>query len=323
MNDARDPGDDMIPDAYDSQGRPLFYRPPTLDEVENSRQNSLADQASSAENPRARGVKNPADNGEDFSDQVQTAAPILPGLESDQNLTAQNLQPATPSPKPDDPHLNAESNQVLSAGAAEELAMLHSVEQPGGDIPPEVAAKHNESKQKYPQLNLADDEYVILQLKRHPIGWLRIWLGAIGAGLVLMAAALFMAFTTVGAGRFGIFLAGLAMLVLAILFGGILAWTYRQNAFYITNQRVINFVRSSAFATRKQSISLERVEEASYSQSGPLQMALGYGTIRLATVGDETTYPFTYVANPADQLSAINQIIQEYDQAHGIEKTKG
>jgi hypothetical protein len=191
-------------------------------------------------------------------------------------------------------------------------------------IPPEVEHQHQMSRQKYPQLNLSRSEYVLSAVKRHPIGIVKIW----GIGLALIAAFMVM--------YFGIFmspngsanvegLASIAAAVLAIMLllivGGVFVATYVYNAnrFYLTNESVIQEIQASLFTKNEQTVSLSNIEDASYKQGGIWSTILNYGTIRLSTEGDETTYRFSYVANPKKEIAILNNAVESFKNGRPID----
>ena len=59
-------------------------------------------------------------------------------------------------------------------------------------------------------------------------------------------------------------------------------------------------------------MSLLNIEDTSFSQAGPIQYLFGYGSIRLSTEGDETTYRFDYVVNPKEQVAKINNAVEAF-----------
>jgi hypothetical protein len=188
-------------------------------------------------------------------------------------------------------------------------------------LTPEKRRLHDESAIKFPELNLSPTEYVLIKLHRHPIGWIRIWVGTLVTFVVILICTVWVTLASddrsirVPFGLIGMVTAGLTLAA-----GAIATWVYRQNRFYVTNERVIDHVQQTLFSMRKQSVGLDRIEEVSYRKEGVLQSLLNYGTIRLATVGDETTYPFTFVADPINQLGVINNTVLEYDRLHGIRR---
>ena len=54
------------------------------------------------------------------------------------------------------------------------------------------------------------------------------------------------------------------------------------------------------------------IENSSFTQRGPLQSFFNYGSIRLSTEGDETTYRFEYVANPRREVAILNNAVEAF-----------
>lgn len=193
---------------------------------------------------------------------------------------------------------------------------LEPIEQP---IPPEIEARHQEAIKKYRHLNLSRGEYIILAIKRHPIGLVQIW--AVVMMLIIAMGTVFV-YLSNGSESSTIFsseqaqLAGMGImagLFALILIGGIAAsWIYESNRFYLTNESVIQEIQFSLFSKHEQTVNLSNIEDASFKQTGILQHLLNYGTIRLSTEGDETTYRFTYVGQPKRQIAILNNAVEEF-----------
>lgn len=186
--------------------------------------------------------------------------------------------------------------------------------------------KHAESLKKYPSLHLSDGEFVISQVKRHPIGILSIWfVDLLGVALIIILSA-FLASHANDVASAGVTvnpdaLLGIMALVtiLVLLLGWVGSTIYSDNRFYVTNESVIQHIRTGLFTSKEQIIALSGVEDASFHQNGILQYLLGYGSIRLSTVGDESTYRFTIVENPKDQLQALNDAVEDFKRRHVYE----
>ena len=184
-------------------------------------------------------------------------------------------------------------------------------------ISEETRRKHQESVERFPWLNLSQHEYVISAVTRHSIGlWTPILLSLTGITLT----AIFMFCYPDMARRIGLPLAAysqviiIATMVMALFaIGGYVAvWVYTQNRFFLTNESVIQEIQMSLFSKREQTVSLANIEDASYSQQGPLQTIFNYGSIRLSTEGDETTYRFHYVANPKREIAILNNAVEAF-----------
>ncbi|MBQ6605362.1 hypothetical protein IJH66_00005, partial [Candidatus Saccharibacteria bacterium] len=52
-----------------------------------------------------------------------------------------------------------------------------------------------------------------------------------------------------------------------------------------------------------------RIEDVSFKQSGIFDYLFKIGTIRMSTVGDETTYTFPFVDTPTDEVEMIAHLI--------------
>ena len=66
--------------------------------------------------------------------------------------------------------------------------MSRAIDPKPQDISPETKEKHEESRRKYPGLNLSEGEYVISAVRRHPIGVFSIWLVVAVALLIVFVA---------------------------------------------------------------------------------------------------------------------------------------
>jgi len=227
-----------------------------------------------------------------------------------------------PPPSYDQPVAYDQFGNPLYARPPEQSQFVHvtrSIQPIAQSIPPEIKALHDESHRKYPQLNLSAEEYIVSNVTRHPIGIIKIW--AIAFALVAAFMGLLIGFFMNGGsstvGSFGnngfaliafVVITGLTMLV---VLGALAAtYVYNNNTFFLTNESVIQEIQSSLFSKREQTVSLSNIEDASYRQGGILQSLLDFGTIRLSTEGDETTYRFSYVKSPKRQIAILNNAVE-------------
>lgn len=194
-----------------------------------------------------------------------------------------------------------------------------------------VRKKHEESKANYPELNLSEGEYIISAITRHPIGLVEIWSAV---GLMTLITFAFLPFYAANKALFAPFflssardmpstaIVALPLLFLIALFflGGLIATVvYKGNKFFLTNESVIQIIRTSVFSTKEQTISLANIEDASFRRHGILQSMLNYGSLRLSTEGDETTYRFNYVANPRKQVALLNNAVEAFKNGRPVD----
>lgn len=200
-----------------------------------------------------------------------------------------------------------------------------SVEPVKYEVSPEVKAKHDASVQQYPFLNLSDAEYIISAVRRHPIGlFIPVAMTTVLLSIIffvlfnydnLAAASTTFTFPTLQEVFFP-----LIALALAVAFGGFaVIYVYLSNKFFLTNESVIQEVQLSLFSRHEQTVSLGNIEDASFRQEGMFQSILDYGSIRLSTEGDETTYRFKYVANPKKQIALLNNAVEAFKNGRPVD----
>ena len=217
-------------------------------------------------------------------------------------------------------------NPQIRAQYSNEPGVVHTsrpIEPKSATISDELLKKHQESVAKYPFLNLSEGEYVILNIQRHPIG---LWepVGSCVFLIILLLSGLFIypailerqtatAITGAGLPDFGF--VAMVLVLLSTLVGVITyiaAWIYLRNQFFLTNESVIQELQYGLFSHHEQTASLGSIEDVSYRQHGILQTMLNYGSIRLSTEGDETTYRFYYVSNPKKQTATLTNAVEAF-----------
>ena len=192
------------------------------------------------------------------------------------------------------------------------------------ELSPEARQKHDESMKRYPWLNLSEHEYVISDVRRHPIG---MWGPIIVTTLLVTVAFLLVTdyqsfgdFFGVTSQSYGVIILFGVMFAALSLIGGYLAiWVYSNNRFFLTNESVIQEIQNSIFSKKQQIASLMNIEDTSYSQRGPLQVLFNYGSIRLSTEGEESTYKFDYVQNPQEQIALLNNAVEAFKNGRPVQ----
>lgn len=233
-------------------------------------------------------------------------------------------------------HVTTAPNQIpghnfdpqIRAQYANEPKVVHAVRQPDSlnlTVSDENARRHEESVKRYPHLNLSEGEFVVIDIKRHPVGLLTPVLMTGLAILALIAVLILYPSDVTSSGglmlpTFGQIVLPMILLMILIGIGGSIAvWVYLQNQFYMTNESVIQEIQHSLFSRHEQTVSLGSIEDASFKQAGIFQMMLNYGTVRLSTEGEETTYRFTYVTNPRNHVAILNNAIESFKNGRPVD----
>lgn len=174
--------------------------------------------------------------------------------------------------------------------------------------------RHERNKKDFPYLTLENDEYIELALKRANICLIMIIISTTAALFVILLAYLFV---IINASALDEISSNFALIILSVLFitailaGLIAVMIFRGNRLFVTNKNVIQRIINSPTSTSINIIHLSSVEDASFHKNGLLQNILHYGTLRLATVGNETTYTFKYSDISSENLKLITRLITE------------
>ena len=172
--------------------------------------------------------------------------------------------------------------------------------------------RHERSKNDFPGLSLEDNEYVELSFRRARICLLMI-IGGMAFGVIVILLATLL--TLLGQsmldemGKNFLFIILFALLVASLIMGIVALMIYNGNRLYVTNRRVIQLLMNSLVSSSVNAIDLTSIEDVSFHKDGILQQVFKYGTLRLATVGDETTYTFKYSDVSSEDLETISNII--------------
>lgn len=194
------------------------------------------------------------------------------------------------------------------------------------EISHEVRLKHERSKSLYPMLNLSEGEYIIMAVRRHWFGLFFPFL----LGAILLAMPLFALFNFDAvvdslslqgqAAEISVAIIPILLFVALVLLGMyIVYYVYNSNKFFLTNESVIQEIQLSPFSRHEQTVGLANIEDASFVQAGILSHLFNYGTVRLSTEGEETTYTFTYAASPRDHIEKLNNAVEAFKNGRPVE----
>ena len=175
-----------------------------------------------------------------------------------------------------------------------------------------VQIRHARSMKDFPYLKLEEDEYVEFAFKRARVCFMLIF-GGVAAGLILILAIFLLVLMSQKSldtmGRNFMYILLLVLVLTAVIVAWVATMVFSRNKLFLTNKHAIQFIMKSPLATSINIIDLASVEDASYSQSGILQKFFKYGTLRLSTVGDETTYTFPFSDITPAELKAVSKLI--------------
>ena len=177
-----------------------------------------------------------------------------------------------------------------------------------------IKIRHERSRKDFPGLRLEDDEYVEFAFVRAKICLWGILLGTAAGVIFILLAFLFILLNQTALDEMGkhfVFVILFALLAAAILIAAVALRVYRGNKLFITNKHVTQLIMNSLVSSSINIIDLVSLEDASFRQDSIWQKLFHYGTFRLSTVGDETTYTFKYSDIKPFELRAVTKLISE------------
>ncbi|MDO4870490.1 MAG: PH domain-containing protein [Candidatus Saccharibacteria bacterium] len=181
-----------------------------------------------------------------------------------------------------------------------------------------ISLRHQQSVEHFPDLKMLEKEFVLKVITRHKIGIVAIWGTALIIALLLTLVWINVSLNNYS-NNFGLVnqesalgdgsvIIALIMVMIA-LFAWIFTKVYRTNKLVITTERVVQYISNGLFDYKTQTIDLGWVEDVSYHRKGFLATLFNYGSVRLSTIGDESTYYFILTPKPDKTASELNDIV--------------
>lgn len=247
-------------------------------------------------------------SSEAYQDQTQTSAePVAPELSPASSPISNDQRPPIMTPNPNGPVCPPPKRN--GTNRFEDMTKE------------EIEQRHNESVRDYPEISdLHRNEFVMLEIRRHPLFIGFIWASWLAVLILVTSAWLILTSTNVQPMLFGTssgtnFYGFLGMVVglvdiLVIVLAYISHKVFSGNKMFVTSERVIQFKMNSLFDEQVQTIDLGSIEDVSFHQKGVMSMLFNFGTVRMSTVGDETTYALPLVKNPSKIKNEAARIIQ-------------
>lgn len=195
------------------------------------------------------------------------------------------------------------------------------------EISETLKIKHERSVEAFPDLNLSHGEFVILCILKHKISLVAPLGVSVLALAIILTATLNMNITLGLIKNAGLkdpklsdvylILGWLIILLIIIMYATY--YVYLRNRFILTNESIIQETQRGLLSRNEQTVSLANIEDASYTQRGLIQQMFNYGSLRLSTEGDETTYRFNYVSDPREKIGILNNAVEDFKHGRPID----
>ncbi len=165
-------------------------------------------------------------------------------------------------------------------------------------------------KRYFHLIEFDENEELIREIRKHPIGLFFIYLTGGLIGLITVGTFLFLASSatvtdvlvdlglSVRVSQLVLLITG-AVLTLVILAATIInAILYENNVIFVTNEKIAQILYNTIFDRKISQLSIGDVQDVTVSQKGILARIFNYGTLVIETAGEQQNYTFTYIPDP-------------------------
>jgi hypothetical protein len=186
-------------------------------------------------------------------------------------------------------------------------------------MPPLDPTSQQSATQNNPLNVMQPGEQVVADIKRHPIGMIRLF---VLAGVILIALAVFClvigpsvlggngAGTAIGAVLF-ILLA--ALTVVFVLIANIVYW---GNRWVVTSDSITQVQQTSLFHKQSAQLSLGNLEDVTVDQNGILTHIFNFGVLKAETAGERSKFVLSYCPNPNKYAQIVLHAREAFESAH-------
>ncbi len=168
----------------------------------------------------------------------------------------------------------------------------------------EISKLSATGKKLFDVIEFDDDEVLICEIRKHPIGLAGIYISGLLIAVILFVACLGLAYfasnisSDVSAYRGLLVGLGLILSLLSLLATGIAGFIYNSNVMIVTNEKIAQVLYRSLFNRKISQLGIGDVQDVTVTQNGVFSRIFNYGTIVVETAGEQENYTFTFAPNP-------------------------
>ena len=198
---------------------------------------------------------------------------------------------------------------------------------PSNQPSPAPPPSSNHPPHLHPMVVLQPGERVVCELRRHPIGIILVYLGALFAIGVLTALAFtvlpsMLPQTVDSSGLAQVYLGAGLLLTLIVLVLGVATSIYWQNQWVITTDSITQITQSGLFSRQVSQLSMDNLEDVTVDQHGLLPHLLNYGILKVESAGERSKFMFTYCPTPNKYARDILEVHEQFlEERRNIQQT--
>jgi uncharacterized membrane protein YdbT with pleckstrin-like domain len=159
-----------------------------------------------------------------------------------------------------------------------------------------------------------DQEQLLYETHRHPIGALLIYSGGVAFSVFVVVLTLVLGGLAANSGQeMGmstdlqplILVFGLILAVFGIVASLISGFLYQSNIMLVTSDKVAQVLRPGLFNHKISQLSLGDIQDVTVTKQGILANIFDFGTVVVETAGEQESYHFTFAPRPYECAKAI------------------
>ncbi|EKD56954.1 MAG: hypothetical protein ACD_58C00038G0006 [uncultured bacterium] len=159
---------------------------------------------------------------------------------------------------------------------------------------------------------LKPGEQTILVIRRHWWFFVKLVVYSLILLLIAMAIIIFvkdMLIVTI-----------VSLLTLAIIAGLTIYYRYlwKHDVYVLTDQRIIDINRTNIFQKDVTEFSLDKIQNVTYNQHGPIPMMVNFGEVIIETAGEFKNVKIELAPNPSAIQQKVSQTFQTYRTKYGF-----
>jgi len=155
-------------------------------------------------------------------------------------------------------------------------------------------------------IQLQSDEQVVALLRRHPVYIILEIVGIIILAMLLVSAFTWVQ-TQVSALSSTADILNILIAVAALGAVGLIYYQYRNDLWLLTNQRLVDSIKTNPFSHEVASADLLNVQDISVSKKGIFPTLFNFGDVRCQTAGTALAFTLRGVPNPNGVLELIDE----------------
>lgn len=174
-------------------------------------------------------------------------------------------------------------------------------------------------------IELDPDEEFVCEIKKHPFGYLLVWLVGLFIAVSILAVTIATIYmmsndrlglgTDMSAGKPIVAAVGFLIMFLVLVATAITGWIYRHNLVFVTSEKIAEITYVSIFNRKITQLDLSDIQDVAVEQKGIFPRVFGYGTLLVETAGEREDVMFTFAPLPykcAKQIVGAREVRKGY-----------